>query len=409
MNIWLKRVSLILPPVIIAGVYFNIIPVGSEIRNKIDAILKSEEKAPEKQIFPVAEKILGEVYFKELPSFPPVPLKGGEILKEKQSFATGPASSLLLTYRGPDSWMIRVSPDAQVNIDELMKMKDVQTTTLNLMQGGVIIQMKQNSSASRKIQVRTKFASFSVSDGAFAILTDGETRTLMTVKRGLVEAENFKLMEKTPVREAHTYFTNREGEKKVELDLDAMDLYNWDPSDLTAGFPVLEKVVVVVGDLGPTPDDKEKAKLQLLKDIDIAIQEFKQETEKLAREHEILQENAEQSQVGLREEKVRVNKDIRCLETSPFECNLFSEKILLMRGFPRTWGNPQYRNSLVVGLGKYLQERNEEVQSREEEAKVLSKLMLARGSILRAVESDRAAERNLDKIIRTLQDDRLRR
>jgi hypothetical protein len=409
MNIWLKRVSLILPPVIVAGVYFDKIPVGPSIRKKFDSMMSETKIPPVKQAYPKVEKILGEVFVKDHASFTPVPVVGGEILKEGQSFATGPNSALLLSYRGPDSWLMRISSDAQINIDELMKMKDQQTTTVNLMQGGLILKVINKTGAARNIKIRTKVGSFSVNQGTLAVLTDGETRSLMTVQQGLVEAENYKLMEKTPVREAHTYFLNREGEKKVELDLDALDLYNWEPTDLASVFPVMEKVVVVVGDLGPTPDDKEKARIHLLKEVNASIQEFETENEKLQREHEILIENAEQSRLGLKEEKARVNKDIRCLETSSFECNLFSEKILLMRGFPRTWGNPQYRYSLVVGLGKYLQERNEEVINREEEEKILSKLMTSRKTILRSVRSDLAAGRNLEKLIRTLQDDRLRR
>ena len=73
------------------------------------------------------------------------------------------------------------------------------------------------------------------------------------------------------------------------------------------------------------------------------------------------------------------------------------------------WGNPRYRTSLVVGLQKYLQERNDEVSAREEEAQTFTKLMSLRASVLRAAESDRSQEKNLEKIIRILQDERLRR
>ncbi len=73
------------------------------------------------------------------------------------------------------------------------------------------------------------------------------------------------------------------------------------------------------------------------------------------------------------------------------------------------WGNPRYRTSLVVGLQKYLQERDEEVVIREEEARNLAELMSSRDAALKAVEHDRSRELNLDKLIPLLQDERLRR
>ncbi len=408
MNIWLKRVSLVLPPAIVAGVYFNKIPIGPEFREKVEPE-KIENMVPQKEVFPIVEKLRGEVYVKDLASFPPVLLKGGEILKEGQSLATGPHSDVLLTYRGYHSWILRIYPDAQINIDELLNGKDKQTTVVNLMRGGIILRVKNNSGASGNVLVRTKFASFVVSNGTVAILTDGENQSLMSVQAGSGEAENLKTMDKTPVRAGHNYLVNREGEKKVQLDLDALDLFDWEPTNLTSTLPTMEKVTDLVGSLGPTLDDQAKAKLEALKKIDEVILAFKKENEILKRELAILLENAEQSRIGLRKERVVVEKDIKCLQTNEFECNLFSEKILLMRGFTKMWGNPQYRDSLVVSLGKYLQERNEEVQRREDEAKISARLMTAREAVLRAVEADRAAEKNLEKLIPSLQDERLRR
>lgn len=410
MNYWLRRVSLVLPPAIIAGVYFNVIPVGQDIRKKFGSMV-SEKKAPELvAAFPVVESVRGEVYVKDHPTFPAVSLKGGEKLKAGQSLATGPESFLLLSYQGSDSWMIKVAPDSRINIDELMEMKDSEETVINLLQGGLTFRMRNSTGALRKLLIRTKFASFAATGTmTAAVLTDSEMYSLITVHEGVAEAENFKLMEKTPVREAHTYLINREGDKKVVLDLDAIDLYSWDLRGPDHALPTIDKVLQSVGDLGPTLDDIEKKKLAQLRKIDGAVKDYKEKNEELRRELEILTENAVQSRAGLRAETVKVEKDIRCLETSEFECNLFSEKILLTRGFPKLWGNRAYRSSLVVGLGKYLQERNEEVSAREEEARILSKLMAAREAVLEAVEADRSAERNLDQLIPRLQDARLRR
>jgi hypothetical protein len=161
--------------------------------------------------------------------------------------------------------------------------------------------------------------------------------------------------------------------------------------------------------VGPTLDDQEKAKLIFLKEVDEKIAEFKETNKELRRELETLQDNAVQSREGLKAESVKIDKDIRCLQTSASECNLFTEKILVAKGFPRMWGNPRYRSSLVLGLQKYKIDRNEEVTGREEEAKILAQLMSMRNAILNQIENDRKNGKAIDKIIPTLQDQRLRR
>ena len=409
MNPWIKKVILVAPPVVIAGVYLNVIPVGPSMRKKIDTFMTSEKPKENVTAIPQISKVRGDVFMKETPKSGPVLVKGGEILKEGSSFATGENSSVLLVHQGSYNWKLLLGPGTQVNIDELMKMKDLQTSVVYVIKGGVILKIENESDVPRNFIVRTNFASFAVKEGNFSVLADGEKRSLMTVHKGAIEAENYKLMEKATVREGYTYIVNREGEHKIQLDLDAMDLYNWDIEQIDQQFPAIDEVTGKTGDVSPIIDDSEKKHLALLKEIDGVISDFRQHNEDLARELRVIQENATKSREGLRNETRNVNKDIRCLETSNSECNLFNSKILYERGFPRMWGNPRYRTSLVVGLQKYLQERNDEVSAREEEAQTFTKLMSLRASVLRAAESDRSQEKNLEKIIRILQDERLRR
>ena len=405
----LKRLAVILPALLIIGVYTNFIPVGPEIKGKLSSIFKSEEIKQKKEVFPIVEKIYGEVMMREKPSYPPVQLKGGELLKEGATLTTGENSGALLTYRSYYHWEARISSNTQVNIDELMKLKPEDTTVFNLVSGAITLKVKNTSGTARSMNVRTKFASFGVTGTTFAVLTDGLKRSLMTVHEGIVMADNYKLSAKTKVIEGHTYLVNREGESKIILDLDAVNLYDWQIQNLDKEIPSINDVISKTGDVGPTLDEQEKVQLTLLKEIDEKIVEFKNANKDLLRELENLQENAVQSREGLRVETVKVDKDIRCLQTSAFECNLFSDKVLVSRGYPRMWGNPRYRSSLVVELQKYLIERNEEVAGREEEAKVLAKLMSARSAILNKMEEHRKNGTDIDKIIPTLQDDRLRR
>jgi hypothetical protein len=321
------------------------------------------------------------------------------------TLATGTSSSVVLSLKERDYWILRIDQNSQVNIDQLMKDYSV----FYLMKGGLTLTMKTPSGAVKRLDVRTKFASFSVKGTTIAVLTDGEKRSLMSVHDGMVEAENFKMMEKTRVPEGFSYLVNLDGEKKIDLNLGAIDLYPWNPEDLEKELPELETVVEKIGDIGPTLNDAEKKKLEDLKDIDQAIELFETQNQSLFHELENLKENAKASREGYLAEKVKVDKDIRCLQTSPYECNLFNDKILYQRGFPRMWGTPRYRSGLVVGLQKYLQERNDEVTRREEDAKILADLMKKRDAVLSAVKTRRAGESELSSILPALQDERLRR
>jgi hypothetical protein len=401
----LKRLAFILPVLVIFGVYTNLIPLGTDFK----ALFSSEEVKPKEKIFPMIEKIRGEVMMKELPSYPPVSLKGGERLKEGATITTGENSAALLTYRGQYHWEAHLASKTQINVDELMNQRPEETTLFNLVTGAIGLKVKNSSGIVRRISVRTKFASFGVQGTKFAVLTDGEKRSLMIVNEGTVIAENYKTSAKTKVIDGHTYLINREGESNIVLNLDALNLFNWDIQNLNQEIPSLEEVISRIGDVGPALDDQENAQLSQLKEVDEKITEFKSKDRDLLRELETLQENALQSRDGLRAETVKVEKDIRCLQTSPSECSLYSEKILVGRGLPRMWGNPRYRASMVVELQKYLIERNEEVAGREDEARILAKLMSARKTAINQIEVDRKEGNNIDEIIQKLEDNRLKR
>ncbi|MFL5785379.1 MAG: FecR domain-containing protein [Bacteriovoracaceae bacterium] len=403
-----KQVAYILPPLVVAAVYFDYIHIGP-VKQQFSNYFAEKKAVEETFMAPMVEKFVGEVKMKEGPGLEPILLKGGELLKKGSSVITGANSRCLLTLRGIDFWTVNLGTDTQVNIDELMRNDPTRTSVFNLIRGSVMLSMKNRSGAKRDMQVRTKFASFSVRGTTFAVLSDGEKHSVLTVREGAVEVEKFKEMEKSLVREGYTYLVNREGQSKVQIDLDTVDLFTWNDDKLEKEIPTLETVVGKIGDLGPLPDESEKKRLELLKNVDDEFAAFRTKDQELQRELEILSDNAEQSRAGLMKERKGIEKDIKCLETSLSECLLSSDKILLKEGFPRTWGTPQYRNSMVVGLYKYLQKREEEVKGREEEADELKKLMAKRANALRTLEADRRSEKELDKIIPKLQDDRLRR
>lgn len=404
----LKKILFVLPPLLIAGVFFNLIPVGGDLRKHIDSYFSPEKKVEIERISATIEKISGDVTYQERPGLPVVKLKGGETLTEGATIVTGEKSSALLSLKGTYRWSVKIGPESQVNIDELMKMKSEETTFFNLVRGGLILVLENKSGTPRRVNVRTKFASFAVRGTTIAVLTDEEKQSLMTVHDGTVEAENFREMSKSVVKTGHTYLINRDGKSKIELDYEALGIYDWNTDNLEAPLPKIEEVIQKVGDIGLAPDEKEKAKLLLLKDIDENISLFKNLSDSLRRDSDIARENAEETKRGYLEEKGKIDRDIRCIETSPSECELYSAKILRDNGFPRLWGNPRYKDSMIEGLREYLRKRTDVVREREEKAGDLSRIVKARDEVLRAVESDRKEEKNLEKLLPLLQDERLR-
>ena len=403
-----KKILLILPPLLIVGVFFNIIPVGNDIRKQIDSFFSSEKKVEVKLVDATVEKVFGEATFQEKPGLPVVPLKDGTVLRQGASIVTGEKSSVLLSLKGTYQWNVRLGSNSHVNIDELMKMKTEETTFFNLVRGGLILVLENKTGIPRRVHVRTKFASFAVRGTTIAVLTDEEKESLMTVHDGTVEAENFKEMTKSLVKTGHTYLINRDGKSKIALDYEALGLYNWDTQNLEVDLPQIKDVIEKVGDIGLAPDEKEKAKLQLLKEIDENITLFRTQNDSFHRDLDILMENAEETKKGYLDERSKIERDIRCIETSPSECRLYSAKILQENGFPRLWGNPRYKASMVEGLKDYLGKRNEVVRERQEKANDLARLVKNRDAVLSAVEADRKQETNLEKLLPLLQDVRLR-
>ncbi len=403
-----KKIIFFLPPLIIAGVFFNIIPLDKNIRDHFESFFSSDTKVEIKRINATVEKIFGEATFQEKPNLPVTKLIVGQILTEGASIVTGEKSSVLLTLKGTYQWKVRLSSKTQVNIDELMKMKTEETTFFNLVRGGLILVLENKSGIPRRVNVRTKFASFAVRGTTIAVLTDEEKQSLMTVHDGTVEAENFKEMSKSIVKTGHTYLINRDGKSKIELDYEALGLYNWDTEDLDVEFPEIFDVIEKVGDIGLAPDEKEKEKLKLLKEIDENMTMFKNQNDSFHRDLDLLRENAEETNKGYLDEKAKIERDIRCIETSVSECRLYSAKILQENGFPRLWGNPRYKASMVEGLKDYIGKRNEVVRERTEKANDLSRLVKTRDEVFGAVMEDRKQEKNLEKLLPLLQDQRLR-
>lgn len=400
----IKRIAFLLPPVIIAGVWFDLIPIAPGLRSKIDSF-KVAPPAVKKNL-PLLVAHTGAVSFRERPALPESPVKGGEVLSEGSSLTVPEESSALITFTDTDTWKLRVAGGTRINVDKLSPA----STIINLVKGSIVLSAKNNSGRIRPVSVRTSFASFTFSSATVAVISDADKWNLMSVKEGTVVAENFKLMEKTQVHEGFSYLINRDGIAKNQLELSAIDLFHWDLSRPDPTVPAIDQVLVKFEEsVAAVPDEKEKIRQDNLSSIDEALKNFRKEHADLQRELEILAGNARDSREGFVSERRKVDKDIRCLQTSVSECNLFSEKILLLQGFPRTWGNPAYRESLVTGLRKYLQGREEEVGAREEEARILGELMKKREAALSTAETLRSREENPDRVVPLLQDARLRR
>lgn len=400
----IKHIAFLLPPVIIAGVWFDFIPIAPGIRTRINS-LKEVNTSPKKTL-PILTSVTGTVFFRERPALPEGTAKGNELLSDGSSLVTADGASALITFTDSDTWKLRLAAGSRVNFDKVSE----DGTILNLVHGSAILSAKNNTGRVRPVSIRTNFASFTTSGALFAVTSETDKWTLLSVKEGIVIAENFKLMQKTQIHEGFNYLVKREGEARNQLELSAIELYNWDFSQPNPGLPAIEDVLKTFDErVAPVADEKEKLHQEKLVQVDEALKSFRTEHDGFRRELQILSDNARDSREGFVTERRRIERDIRCLQTSVSECNLYSEKILLLRGFPRTWGNPRYRSEIVVGLQKYLQEREDEVSIREDEARVLEELMKKRDAALSSAETNRTQEKDLDSIIPSLQDARLKR
>lgn len=383
MNRNLKRVALGAPVLIVLGVYLELIPVGPGLKKVISPEdVTQPEKKPQSPVITMGES-LGDV------SFGP------------SKILTGAASRALLR---AGSGSVILTEGSELYVDKVLS-EDPKALRLNLRKGGLIGEAR----IALELILRTPVGSFRTTDAVFSLLVPNENEALLLVKTGVVEAENFKDGKVTKVIEGHTFQLNRDGREKLTIDLDALDLFDWSLTLESADLPSFATVSNKVGSLPPVLSEAELIQKDRTEDIDRALEVFRENHRRLLRENEILKENAEASREGFTSEKRRLERDIQCLETSASECNLFGEKILRDKGFPRMWGTPRYRHDMVVTLQKYILERRTEVEAREEEAKILTALMGRREKALRESEVLRENGNDLEAITKKLEDPRLRR
>ncbi len=176
----------------------------------------SEEPIIESKL--IIQKIKGTVLISE-PQIEARPAKEGEILKPGMTIETQDQSSALLFFGEKNTCKVRLGSRSLINIDDLLKREIVPNTEtkteksqLNLIKGAVSL-VVTNTDPLAQVSVKTKNAMFVVRGTTFSVMVD-ENYSLLVVKEGKVEAENFITFKKKIIPAGVSYLNNKEGREK---------------------------------------------------------------------------------------------------------------------------------------------------------------------------------------------------
>lgn len=365
---------------------FNIASVYPKAQK--EKVAKKESESAVVSSGPVISRVKGEVLIGH---------KGlhrsateGETLEKGITIEAKEKSTALLTFKGAYQWQLRITPGSIVNIDELMK-KDSEDMSesyfFNLVKGAIYANLL-NTNGTARMRVKTSLASFGVRGTKFAIISQENEFAILAVKNGLVQAESFKTFAKDDIEGGKAYVTNKDGQKKIEENPDIIDSFNWDlESESDKPIPTVDSILNVTGQFPPVDltSDTVVPSFESVS-FDKEFETFKKETSDLIVTIEELENEIGVKERSLKAERAKILDDIDCLKTSNVPCSLYSEKILTMRGFPRTFGPAQVRNSLVKDLETYLEEKNSELLKTREELILIKKLFAAREDAIKDIE-----------------------
>lgn len=336
----------------------------------------------------------------------------GEEIRPQGTIVTQEQSSALIAFKDKYSWQLRVSPNSDISNNTLME-KNVVTGEEDLVfkvNKGAACFSLVNNKVPVMLKVSTAHATFIVKGTKFAVLAN-ESHTALTVEHGKIEVENFINLKKYEVESGATYVTDGQGNDRVVQDATPLLLFNWElevpdleflgPENILK-LPAFQERVV-------TEEVKQEDPVEKLKSlIDEEIGNFKMLDEGMIKELEALKE----THGKLKEELLilipSVRQDISCLQSAQGQCSLYSDKILLSRGFPRTKGTPQYRKSMAQDLEVFLKEKKEQLASEKARIESYEGVLKKRSEVLKTVEEKRGQGPELESLVPMLKDDTLR-
>jgi hypothetical protein len=368
----------------------------------------------------IIQHIRGQVTI-ETKGAPATPATEGLVLAAGSTIVTGDKSSALLSFKGRYSWQVRLIPNTKFKLEELMQQRPddkSENTLFALVQGGVIL-LLERMGQNVNMRIKTSSITYGVRGTQFSIVTDTTLYSILAVKKGSVEVENFKAMKKDMIAAGKVYFANNSGNIKVNEDRDILDAFDWDMEGPGLTDPDLQLLRERAEKLTTETSPEAQAKDQVTSGGPSAEQlreKLMQELDRFSRDQNDYSESLELMKTRLtneefaflREEK-QVETDLYCLRTTNGACQLQMEKLLIMRGFPATHGSPQLRNSIINDLVAYLGEKKEGIASLKQEIEGLEGLLRKRAEVLQSVRQEAAGSSDYPLLLKKLEDKDLKK
>jgi hypothetical protein len=321
--------------------------------------------------FPKIEKLGGEVEISEPNTASRRAIKG-DILKKDMVLTTGKNSFVFIALEGEYSWQLRLSANTKVNINELMTERGPEkskNTLLDLIKGGLLFSISKRNNNDR-FEVKTPTAVFAVRGTKFSVIKD-EDSVVLAVKNGVVEVENLINGIKSSVTVGEAYLANNSGRISLNKNEELISKFDWDThSENLSIAPEMSIIKEILGsdqsqnsnpdsNLQPetTPKDTDSSGLIKTNDLEQILTKFREDNRTLEENKKLAELNLSKIESELKKKMLLISDDISCLKNSTTGCNLHNEQLIISRGFPRTWGSPALRMSIIEDLNKYADEQ----------------------------------------------------
>ncbi len=371
------------------------------------------EKVEKPQIVALIKNFKGEVFVSQGDSSPRL-VSAGEKLIEKSIIETKEKSTVLISFCENYSCQIRLGSNTKINIDDLMKtdsLDDNERSVFNIIKGIVsfAVTTKKNP---LNIKFKSKGVTFGIRGTQFVIYSEEDNRTLLAVKEGKVEVENSYTNKRNMITESMAYVAFANGPEQISTNNNLIDLFNWDMEALDAPEPEIDQLVQMVGqsqsevknDSVVVNQAAEDLKMSLNSEIEMFKNHNREVSDRLANIDQYLKE----LEKNFREEKPKIDEDISCLIRSRLKCELYSENLLMHRGFPSTFGTPKLTQLIIDDLRLYIQEKEAEIAKNKKELEEIQILLANRNEILTSAQQDLEASKDPNQILLKLKENRLK-
>ena len=334
----------------------------------------------------------------------------GDEVKVGYSIETNDQSSIDLNITKGFKATVRILPGSRILFE-----KDSPNHVLLTLQRGQIMTRIENVSNSA-LDIRTTLARFSSQTTSISgISTDGKTFSFLAVKSGNVRAENSKTHKFEMIQAKQSYLVvDEKGKERVSLMPEALALFTWDPKSATkqshdiatilaaTGGPFTETVEEKLSEAGISPE--EQAKLEGF--VTEELRNFQIYTAKLHEEIASKRVTLGDLQKRMDKENLKIEADITCLESQK-RCDLYTEKLLLDRGFPRIHNSSRMADAITKDLRKYQSEEAAKLDEKHKEIEDMVKLEDARKETWTWVQSRLSDKTIYREILSKLQDQNL--